>query len=468
MTECQEQSTPPLSPSDQMRITASSLLFSLTPPLLNRGRRLRTSEDSTKLSTMLHWISNVISSNTAASISHDAESDCFTFYLCSNSFHEASMNNATRLLGLIRKSLSIVSTKGNQADLEEEYLSFVSDVCWGRLQNKVNNKVPRFRAVPHGADVSTMSLVLKTIIELVESWKAWRFNTGLPEENSLQIARMRQKLNHTHSTDTLKHCFEQAFRPLDDTGDRLQQLRHLWRCCYALLKSDFFVDVFYERWKDDSEDETWFLRRVYRRIWRLYSYRRGADVLLYRGIPHLLSMTQSGCPPDITFCWVPHESPSTVHMDVPPDQFIFEAGQRYGWQGDLAQDSQSTSEACCLWSVNETRTVHVHPMVSMVTFLYSSRISVMENRIGTSRRPCILCDCYAKSTFLRYFNCAESSIKLRVDWAIPRTLPVGQFLVRDDVVKMFAAIRDNAEQMACAFLTPQWYKWGLTRDDAIH
>jgi len=44
-------------------------------------------------------------------------------------------------------------------------------------------------------------------------------------------------------------------------------------------------------------------------IWRLYSYRRGADVLRYRGIPHLLSMTQSGCPFDITVCWVPHESP---------------------------------------------------------------------------------------------------------------------------------------------------------------
>ena len=90
---------------------------------------------------------------------------------------------------------------------------------------------------------------------------------------------------------------------------------------------------------------------------RLYSYGRGADALLYGGMPHLLSMTQSGGSPDITFCWVPHESLSTVHMDVPPDQFIFGGGQRYGWRGDLAQDSQTTSEARCLCLVNETRTV---------------------------------------------------------------------------------------------------------------
>ena len=129
--------------------------------------------------------------NTAASLSHDAESDCFTFYLCSNSFHKAgSMNNATRLLDLIRKSLSITSAGGNQSDLEEDYLSFVSDICWGRIQDKVNNKVPHLRVVPHGADALTRSSVLQTIIELVKSWKAWRFNMGLPEENTLQIMRM--------------------------------------------------------------------------------------------------------------------------------------------------------------------------------------------------------------------------------------------------------------------------------------
>ena len=466
MTERQKESPPPLSPSDQMRITASSLLFSLTRPRVHHDRTMRMSEDSTKLSTMLHWISNVISANTAASLSRDAESDRFTFYLCSNSFHEASMNNnATRLLDLIRKSLSMASRGGNLSDLEVEYLSFVSDVCWGGLQNKVNNKVPRFGIVPRGADVSTMSSVLKTTIEIVESWKAWRFDTGLPEENSLQIMKMKQKLDHTHSIDTLKHCFEQAFRPLDDTGDCLKQLRRLWRCCYALLKSDFFIDVFRDnkRWMDGSEDEMWFLRRVYRRIWRLYSYRRGADVLLYRGIPHLLSMTQSGCPPDITICWVPHESPSTVHMDVPPDQFIFQAGQRLGWRGDLAQDSQLTSEARCLWSVNETRIAHVHPVVSMVTFLYSSRILVMENRIGTSRRPCTHCVRYTSFTHPSTV-CAKTSYKLRADWAIPRTLPVD----RDDVQRILTTIRDYAEELACLSLTPPWYNQGLTRDEAIH
>src|SRR6266571_770245 len=112
-----EESPPP---SDQMRITASSLLFSLNPPEIDSDCTLRMSEDSTKLSTILHWISNVISSNTATSLSRDAESDRFTFYFCSNSFHETSMNNATRLLDLIRKSLSIASTGGNLSDLEEE------------------------------------------------------------------------------------------------------------------------------------------------------------------------------------------------------------------------------------------------------------------------------------------------------------------------------------------------------------
>src|SRR6266545_5623186 len=42
------------------------------------------------------------------------------------------------------------------------------------------------------------------------------------------------------------------------------------------------------------------------------------------------------------------------------------------YSNDVAQDSQLTSEACCLWSVNETRTIHVHP-----------GIRVMENHIET-------------------------------------------------------------------------------------
>ena len=50
-----------------MRITASSLLLSLEP-IFDTDRNLRTSEDQTKLSTMLHWISNIISPNTAASL----------------------------------------------------------------------------------------------------------------------------------------------------------------------------------------------------------------------------------------------------------------------------------------------------------------------------------------------------------------------------------------------------------------
>ena len=282
--------------SDQMRITASSLLLSLERPHLDINRKLRTPEDETKLSTMLHWISNVISSNTAAALSHDSSSGRLTLYLCSDSAHEASKNNATRLSDLMRKSLS----GGNQSDQEDEYLAFVTDVCWERILNKVNHRVPRFPNVPRGADVSTMASVLETIIGLAEAWNAWRLRTGIPE-NSTQIMKMKQTLNHSQSFDTLKHCFEQVFRPLDDTEDHLQELCRLWRCCYALLKSDFFIDIFNSRWKRYSANETWFLCRVYRRIWRLYSYRRGADVLFHRGIPHLISIiTQSGGTPDIT------------------------------------------------------------------------------------------------------------------------------------------------------------------------
>ncbi len=443
--------------SDQMRITASSLLLSLVPRL-DRTRNLRTPEDKTKLSTMLHWISNIISSNTAASLAYDPSSGRLTLYLSSNFVHEASKKNATRLLDIMQKSFSVISTRGNQSGLEDEYLAFVTDVCWERLQDKVNRRVPRFPIVPQGADVSTMSSVLKTIIGLAEAWNAWRLRTGIPEK-STQIMKMKENLNHSQSFDTLKHCFEQVYCPLDDTEDHLQQLRRLWRCCYALLKSDFFVDIFNSRWKDYSAKETWFFCRVYRRVWRLYSYRRGADVLLHRGIPHLISLTPSGCPPAITVCWVPHESASTVHMDVPPDQFVFQIGQRLNrsrHSGDLAQGSQLRSEACSLWSVNETRTVHVHPVVLLVNFLYSSGIRVMEGRIGTSRRPCRICASYARST-LWNFPCAPSLGKFRVDWAIPRMLPVGGSLTRDDVERITEETRDGLELMAFRSVTPQCY-----------
>src|SRR6266545_7785951 len=135
--------------SDQMRITASSLLISLLPPQLHRTRRMRMSEDSSKLSTLLHWIPIVISPvDTAVSLSHDASSGHLTFYICSNAFHDDTMNNATRLLNIMKMSLSMASTGGNPSDLEGEYMAFVTDLCWDRLRDKVNNKVPRFPIVP--------------------------------------------------------------------------------------------------------------------------------------------------------------------------------------------------------------------------------------------------------------------------------------------------------------------------------
>ena len=352
--------------SDQMRITASSLLRSLDPSVFDpdsKGQR-RMSEDSSKLSTILHWISIVISPDAAVSLSRDVSSSRFTFYLSSTSLHDTSITNATRLLDILRKSLLIASTGGNQSDLEDEYLAFVTDTCWHRLQDKINNKIPHFPLVPDQADVSTISSVLETIIGLVKAWNAWRASTGLPDEGSPKIMEMRRKLNHSQSFNTLKHCFEQVFHPLDDAGDRRQQLRRLWRCCYALMTSDFFADVFNEKWKNYFSLETCFLYRVYRRLWRLYFYRKGINVLLYGGIQYftLTSITQEchPSPPDITFCWIPRDSPSTVQMVTTPEQFIFQAGQRLGWRGDLAQDSRFTSQAHSLWSVNETKNLNVH------------------------------------------------------------------------------------------------------------
>jgi len=144
-------------------------------------------------------------------------------------------------------------------------------------------------------------------------------------------------------------------------------------------------------------------------------------------------------------------------MDVPPDQFIFQIGQRLNrscHSGDVAQGSQFTSEARSLWSVNETRTVHVLPVVSLVNFLYSSGIRVMENRIGTSRRPCRTCASYTPS-ILWNFHCARSSGNFRVDWAIPRMLPVGGSLTRDDVENIIEETRDGLESMAFKFVAVQ-------------
>ena len=114
------------------------------------------------------------------------------------------------------------------------------------------------------------------------------------------------------------------------------------------------------------------------------------------------------------------------------------------------------SEARSLWSVNETRTVHMHPVVSLVNFLYSSGIRVMENRIGTSKRPCRMCASYTQS-ILWNFHCARSSGKFRVDWAIPRMLPVGGSLTRDDVEKINEEARDGLESMAFKFVAAQRY-----------
>jgi len=119
--------------------------------------------EPTKLYTILHWLSIVISPDTAVALSLDPSSGRLTFHVCSNSFHDAAMSNATRLLDILRKSLAIASAGGNYYQQKDEYLAFVTDVCWRRLQDKIR-KIPRFLAldVPGDADVSTIPSILKT------------------------------------------------------------------------------------------------------------------------------------------------------------------------------------------------------------------------------------------------------------------------------------------------------------------
>jgi len=167
-----------MSESDQMRITASSLLISLEPPVVDR-MRMRMSEDSSKLSTILHWISIVISpADTTSSFSLPWCIIWSTHVLPLFQFLPRCCHEQCCML------------VEYQSDMEDEYMAFVTDLCWHRLQDKVNNKVPCFPVVPDPADVSTMSSVLKTVIRLLNAWKAC---TGLPDEDSPKITKMRQR-----------------------------------------------------------------------------------------------------------------------------------------------------------------------------------------------------------------------------------------------------------------------------------
>ena len=80
----------------------------------------------------------------------------------------------------------------------------------------------------------------------------------------------------------------------------------------------------------------------------------------------------------------------------------------------------------------------------------------MEDRIGTSRRPCRMCASYTQS-ILWYLECAQSSGEFRGDWAIPRMLPVGGSLTRDDVEKIIEETRDGLELLAFRFVAAQRY-----------
>jgi hypothetical protein len=169
------------------------------------------------------------------------------------------------------------------------------------------------------------------------------------------------------------------------------------------------------------------------------------------GVPYLTSLCHPH-PPDIAFSRIPRDPPSTIQMDATPDQFIFQAGQtRQMWKGNLAQDSLQTPQARLLWSVNETKTIRVHPLVSLCNFLYTSGIRVIQDRIGTSRRPCILCHTYSLRCFGGSWHPQIAhSDKVRVDWAIPQTLS------RDDTEMVIAEVMEQVEGMAFWFLAPYW------------
>ena len=110
---------------ETVKPAASSLLLSLDPGCLYEKKFIG---EPTKFFTILRWLSFVISPETAIALSHDPSSGRLTFYVCPNSFHDAAMSNAARILDIIRRTLAIASEGGNYYDLKYEYLDFVTDV----------------------------------------------------------------------------------------------------------------------------------------------------------------------------------------------------------------------------------------------------------------------------------------------------------------------------------------------------
>jgi len=142
----------------------------------------------------------------------------------------------------------------------------------------------------------------------------------------------------------------------------------------------------------------------------------------------------------------------------------FQAGQRQNWKGNLAQDSLQTPQAHLLWSVNETRTINVHPLVSLCNFLYSSGTRVMQDRIGNSRRPCKHCDAYSLYCFGdSWYPLTDHSDKFRVDWAIPQTL--SQTFAKDDAETIIAHVMQQVEGSAFWFIAPHRTTWDCLSQD---
>ena len=174
------------------------------------------------------------------------------------------------------------------------------------------------------------------------------------------------------------------------------------------------------------------------------------DVFIHAGVPYLISICHPH-PPDIALSMIPRDPTSTIQMDATPDQFIFQAAQRGKWKGNLAQDSLQIPQSRLLWSVNETRTINVHPLVSLCNFLYSSGTRVIQDRIGTSRRPCNHCNTYSLYCFGdSWYPLTDHSDKFKVDWAIPQTL--SQTFAKDDAEKIIARVMQRVEGSAFWFI----------------
>ena len=202
---------------------------------------------------------------------------------------------------------------------------------------------------------------------------------------------------------------------------RLQQLRCLWSCCYGFMKSDFFANVFNTRLftRDvvslsglSSDMASLFLPEGNRlqTYFSTVAYLNHTGELSQSSRNHFLldSSRFHQCRPNGRNSWWIHWS--EIRM----------AGRsRSGFLLNVASP------------VNESKTVNLHPTVSLVNFLSSSGIRVMEDRIGTSRR---LCTCSYYTSISIFVNRASTGNvlgpRINSEWTGPFRILMSSFYRR--------------------------------------